>query len=326
MYRMITFVSALLLVGAIGCDQPGPIEVVHSLAHEPIQVNYLLGQDADSLIVTADAQAKYDLSGVLRSEEDAYEATMLVNGAVYNLDGVNTVTQSYSKVALRDTDTPETVTGNFGQVQAYKHLDVGNVRLNGTDLDKEEVYLQIRRPNQDLGILVRNGIQYKLLNDAKSQSKSFEFRPNIDYAIEAEGKAQVSPFTERIESPDQVSITEPKPNSLVLSDEDLTLRWNGRPGKEVIVVISYYDEANASVVLNDPSKVIGKPIMELKSSSGLNAMLISRKLLNLIPKTSSGKIVITLISANRVEANIAQYSGKVLVQSASIHNETVILK
>ena len=317
MYRLIMFLSAVLLLGVIGCDQPGPIEVFHTDAREPIQVNYLLGNDGDSVTIATDVQTNYDLTGVLFTEENLYPATMLVNGATYDINGIKSEDLSYTRVSMRDTDSPISVSGNFGEVAAYSHLDVGNVSLNGTDLEKEEVYLQIRRPNQAQGILLRNGIQYKLLNDDQAPSKQFKFRPNIDYAIVAEGKAQVTSFTERIDSPDKIEIVQPKPYSLILSDEDLTLRWNGRSGNAVVVVISYYDEVN---------KMVGKPIMELKSVSRANAMLISKKLLNLIPKTSSGKIVLTLISANREEAVAPGYNGKILVQSSSIHNATVTLK
>jgi hypothetical protein len=317
MYRLLAC-SVVVLVGVIGCDQPGPIEVLLSDATEPIQVTYLIGSesDHDSLVVAATAvRSNFDVTGILRTEEGLYPATMLVNGVKYDIHGTSEDEKSYSRVAMRDTDAPISATGNFGQVEVFKHLDVGDVSLNGTGLDKEEVFVQIRTPSQNIVRAI--GVQYKLLNETPSQTKPFEFRPNIDYAIVAKGRERVHSFTERIDSPDRVAIVHPKPYSLVLADEDLTLRWSGKSGNSVVVVLSYYDGEN---------KQIGRPIMELRSASRANAMLISKKLLNLIPKTSTGKIVLSLISANRAEAAVDGYNGKILVQSASIHHVSVTLK
>ena len=315
MRTMIRYFAGALLLGAVGCDRPGPIEVIHDDAREPIQVNYLLGRESgnDSLVVTSEAETQFDLTGVLQTEDEVYPATMVVNGIESEFNGTKTQ-QSLSRVVLQDKSSPDSVVGNFGRFVKYQHLNVGNVRVNGTELDKEEVILQIRSSSNPI---VRNGVLYKLLTQAFSQSKEFDWRPNLDYAVAADGKAGIHEFTKIIDSPDKVTLTNPKPYSLVFADEDLTLRWRGKSGESVVAVISFYDEAQ---------KRVGRPIMELKTSSSTNAMLIPTKLLGLIPKTSNGKYVITLISANRKEVTVDGYSGRVLVQSASIHNVAVTLK
>ncbi|HEY4612804.1 MAG TPA: hypothetical protein VII11_07475, partial [Bacteroidota bacterium] len=248
-----------------------------------------------------------------KTEEEVYPATMVVNGVESDITGSHQST-SLSRVVLRDVSSPESVSGNFGQFIKYQHLNIGSVRLNGTELDREEVILQVRSRTT---LIIPNGVLYKLVNDDQSQNKPFVFHPNIDYAIAAEGKAQISGFIERIDSPDAIELIHPKPYSLVFGDEDLTLRWSGRSGSVVHAVVSFYDEANQRV---------GRPIMELRATARTNAMLVPAKLLNLIPRTSSGKYVITLISANREETTVPGYSGTVLVQSASIHNAAVTIK
>ncbi|MGH2568181.1 MAG: hypothetical protein ACRDGA_07570, partial [Bacteroidota bacterium] len=279
--RQIVWLGVAVLTGLLGCDRPGPIELVHDDAREPVRVNFLLeGNGNDTLVVTnAEIERKYDITGMLPAEEEAYPATMLVNGIKFDLGGDHTE-YSYSRVVLRDKSAPDTVSGNFGQILTFPHINVGSISLNGTALEREEVVLQIRSRTT---LFVPNGVLYKLLTDAPSQSKPFVFAPYTEYLLVADGKAKIPPFIEKIYSPDEVTLVHPNPYSLVFSDEDLTLRWEGFSGQYVNVIISFFDETQQQV---------GRPIVELKPAPRTNAMLIPAKLLNLIPKTSGGRYVI----------------------------------
>lgn len=311
MSRIVLSVTMVfVLIGLVGCDRPGPIEVYKDEAREPAEVTLLLGKQNDTLVV---AESTYDFTGLLNEEEDAYPATMLVNGVKSDLDG-NRVVYSYSRVILRDKNSPLTISGRFGQLDDYRRLDVGTVRVNGTVLERYEAIIQIR----SLTLLpVRAGVFYKLVNEGNEQTKPFVFRASTEYALDADGKNNIAPFVKRINSPDEITLTEPKPYSLSFRDEDLVLRWQGKAGQRVNVLISLYDEEQ---------KLPGKPIMLLKPSVKANALLIPSKLLQLVPRTSSGRYVLTIISSNRAEEQVAGYSGKVLVQSSSIHNVAVTLR
>ncbi len=310
MSRQIYLVMMIALIGLTSCERPGPIEVFREEAREPAEVTLLVGKESDTLVVSESA---FDLTGLLNDEEERYPATMLVNGVKSDLDG-SQVVSSYSRVILRDKDSPFQITGRWGRLDEYPRLDVGIVKVNSTVLERAEAIIQIRSLTL---IPVRAGVFYKLVNQGNERANPFVFRPNTSYRIDAEGKGNIPPFVEHISSPDEVTLLEPKPYALALRDEDLTLRWEGRSGRQVSVLISLY---------NEELKLPGKALMLLKSSTKGNALLIPARLLKLIPKTSTSRYVLTFVSANRSEERITGYSGNVLVQSSSIHNVAFTLR
>lgn len=310
MSRKIYLVMMIVVIGLTGCERPGPIEVYREEAREPAEVTLLVGKENDTLVVSESA---FIFTGLLNDEEERYPATMLVNGVKSDLDGNRSV-YSYTRVILRDKDSPFQITGRWGRLDEYPRLDVGIVKVNSTVLERAEAIIQIRSLTL---IPVRAGVFYKLVNQGNEQTKPFLFRANTDYAIDLEGKGNISPFVGRINSPDEVTLVEPKPYTLSLRDEDLTVRWEGKSGGHVSILISLYDEE---------LKLPGKSLMLLKQSTKGNALLIPAKLLKLIPKMSTSRYVITLVSANRSEEGITGYSGKVLVQSSSIHSIAFTLR
>lgn len=297
-----------LLFASWGCDHSGPIEVYREEIRQPMEVTILTKND--TLLV---AESSFNVTGLLNDEENNYPATLLVNGITSNL-GDSNEEYSYSRVVVRDKSAPVPITGRFGQVDDYQHLDVGKVGVNGTTLDRAEAIIQIRSITL---IPVRVGIFYKLVKDKNQQSSPFEFRPNSEFAFNAEGKDNIGTFIKRINSPDKIKLTTPKPNGLLFFDEDMTLRWQGRSGQRVAVVFSLFD---------DEQKTPGKPLLKVMAQPQSNALLIPAKILQLLPKASSGHYVITIVSANRSQEQIPGYAGKVLIQSSSIHNITVSLR
>lgn len=307
------FIGILIfaLVGFLGCEKPGPIELQQEEYPEPLDVSLFANHDRDTLVVS---EYHYDLTGLAPNEEERYPGTILVNGIKVDVEGYPYV-YSYSRAVFVKKDSVIPVQGqNFGAVIEHPRLDVGNVSVNNVQLEKKEVFTQIRSVTL---IPIRTGVLYRMMNEGNAYTVPFVYRANTRYGISAEGRAQISAFTDAIDSPDEISVVDPKPYSLKFRDEDLVIRWNGKPGQQLNVIISLYDERRLRV---------GKPLMLLKSSVKSNGLKIPNKLIQLIPRTTSGKYLLTVISANRVERRIAGFSGTVLVQAASIHNVGFTLK
>ena len=306
-----SLLTAVLLVSTIGCDNPGPIQVIRDDFPQPSEVSLLMNRENDTLVVS---ESSYDFTGLLNDDEEKNPGTILVNGVRSDLGDSNSEF-SYSRVMLRDKNSPIPVSGRFGRYDADPRLDAGTVRVNGTTFSRYEAIIQIRSLSP---LYIPAGVFYKLVSEKKEESKDFAFRPISQYSIDAEGKGAISPFVERIVSPAEVRLLDPKPNSLVFRDEDFIVRWKGESGEHVAVVIGLFD---------DTQKVPAKPLMKLVAPPHTNSMLIPSKLMQLIPKTSSGRYVFTIISSNVTDdGGITGYSGKVLVQSSSIHNVTVLLR
>jgi hypothetical protein len=300
----------LALVGLLGCEKPGPIELIQEEYPEPLDVSLFASHDRDTLVVS---EYNYDLTGLAPHEEGRYPGTILINGIKADVEGYPYV-YSYSRAVFVDKDSLIPVWGQFGTVIEHPRLDVGNVQVDGILLEKKEVITQIRSVTL---LPIRTGILYRMVNEGNAHTVPFVYRANIRYGIHAEGRAHISAFTDAIDSPEEITVVEPKPYSLKFRDEDLVIRWNGKPGQQLHVIISLYDESRLRV---------GKPVMLLKSSVKSNGLRIPNKLIQLIPRTASGKYLMTVISANRLERRIAGFSGTVLVQAASIHNVGFTLK
>jgi hypothetical protein len=308
---LFSLLIAVLLVSYIGCDNPGPIQVIRDDFPQPSEVSLLMNKENDTLVVS---ESSYDFTGLLNDDEEKNAGTILVNGVRSDF-GDSNVEFSYSRVMLRDKNSPISISGRFGRYDADPRLDAGTVRVNGTMFSRYEAIIQIRSLSS---LYIPAGVFYKLVSEKNEASKEFAFRPISQYSIDADGKGPISPFVERIVSPAEVRLTDPKPNALVFRDEDLIVRWKGEAGQSVAVIIALFD---------DNQKVPGKPLMKLVVPAHANSLLVPSKLLQLIPKTSEGRYVFTIISSNVSDnGGIAGYSGKVLVQSSSIHNVSVLLR
>jgi hypothetical protein len=298
------------LVGFLGCEKPGPIALEQEDYPEPLDVRLFTLHERDTLIVS---EYNYDLTGLAPNEEERYPGTILVNGIKMDVEGYPYV-YSYSRAVFVEKDSVIPVRGQFGTVYEHPRLDVGDVQVSGVVLEKKEVITQIRSVTL---IPIRTGILYRIMNEGNAYTLPFVYRANARYGILTQGRGRISAFADAIESPDEITVVEPRPYSLRFRDEDLVLRWNGRPGQHLAVIISLYDESRLR---------LGKPVMLLKSSVKSNGLKIPSKLVQLLPRTASGKFLLTVVSANRLERRIDGYSGTVLIQAASIHNVALTVK
>lgn len=305
-------ILVLALVGLLGCEKPGPIELEQEEYPEPLDVSLFASHDRDTLIVS---EYSYDLTGLAPNEEGQYPGTILVNGIKADVAGYPYV-YSFSRAVFVDRDSLIPVQGQFGTVIEHPRLDVGNVKVNNVQLEKKEVITEIRGITL-LPIRARTGVLYRMVNEGNAYTVPFVYRANTRYGIDAEGRARISAFTDAVDSPDELTVVDPKPYSLKFRDEDLVIRWNGKPGQQLNVLLSLYDETRLRA---------GKPVMLLKSSVKANGLRIPNKLVQLLPRTASGKYLLTVVSANRLERQMAGFSGTVLVQAASIHNVGFTLK
>ncbi|MEK6755625.1 MAG: hypothetical protein AABZ02_05675 [Bacteroidota bacterium] len=302
----IAVVALLLLLSA--CRENSPIELAENSILEPIEV--FLPKERDTTVVQ---ETTLDLTGLIQQDSDNYPGTVLVTGVKSDIGGSRTQL-AYSRILLKDLRSPKTVRGNFGSYTAYDHLDVGKAKLDSVQFDFAEWIIQIKSVTL---LPVKAGFFYKLGYDGYRITKPIDYLPRHRYVVEAEGKGQIGSFDLTFDSPDEVTLLNPRPQALVFRDEDLVIRWSGQAGNFVRVIISTYDETRGRAV---------NPLMVIKASPHSNSLLVSSKLLKLVPPSANGRLMMTFMSANRREATLQGYPDKVLLQAASIHNLTISLR
>ncbi|MBM4160871.1 MAG: hypothetical protein FJ217_07220 [Ignavibacteria bacterium] len=303
----ITVLALLLLLPA--CRENNPIELAEPSVLEPLEVS--LPRERDTTIVQ---ETTLDLTGLIQQDEDIYPGTVLVTGVNSDIGGVRTQL-SYARILLKDLRSPIPVKGNFGSYTGFLHLDVGKAKLDDVEFDVAEWIIQIKSLTL---IPVKAGFFYKLGFDGLRVTRPIDYLPRHRYVISAEGRGAIRPFNLTVDAPDEVNVLAPIPEALVFRDEDLVVKWNGKPGNLVRIIMSSYNEITGRAV--KPVIVFGQEFGEGPRS---NSLLISSKLLKLIPQ---GRFMMTFVSANKEEGAIEGYPDRILVQAASIRNLIITLR
>jgi len=313
----IAVVTLLLILSA--CQENNPVELAENPLAEPVVV--ILPRESDTTVVQNDTtvvqETTLDLTGLIQQDDENYPGTVLVTGVKSDVGGARTQL-AYARILLRDIKDSLQVKGSFGSYTGYgyRYLEVGEAKLDDTKFDVAEWIIQIKTLTL-LPITVKAGYFYKLGYDGLQVSKPITYFANHEYVVSADGKGPIKAFALSINSPDEVTLLNPRSQGLVFRDEDLVIRWAGRPGDSVRVIISMYDETRGRAL---------KPLMVLTASPRSNSLVFPSKLLKLIPTNAGGRYMMTFVSANRKIATVNGYPDKILVQAASIHNILISLR
>lgn len=317
MRRSSFIVLMLAVLWLVGCQEKLPVELTTDQSATALEVKVLPAIDS-TLIV----DASVDTSGVLQTEEQSFPATLLVNGVKTDFGSYRS-TFSYSRVLLNDKRRPITqqsdqqlAQSSQGQAKVigYLGLDVGNAKVNSVDLPK--TFRPLRTwssvsPGQNAGKT------YTLVDQENVPISNFTYAPGQRYRFAADGKNLVSSFSREIVSPDEITVLEPRAGSILFRNEDLHMRWDGKRGGELRLLISSFDAKSNSPV---------KPLLQLSIEEGSNSIVIPAKVLKSVRANSDGRYLFSFISSNRVTTTVPGYDGDVLVQAASIHNVLLWLK
>jgi hypothetical protein len=244
--------------------------------------------------------ASVDTSGVLQSEELTYPATFLVNGVKTDF-GSSRSAFSYSRILIND------------KVIGYLGVDVGNAKVNAVALPKT---LRPLRTYTSFSPQMNAGPSYTLVDQDNEPVPNFTYAPAQSYRFAADGRGAVSSFQLAIQSPEEITVTEPRAGSIVFRSDNLHVSWNGRHGDLMRVLISSYDSKAVVAV---------QPLIEL-TIDGDNSIIIPAKVLKALQANRDGEYLFSFISSNRTETKIPGYADNVLVQAASIHNILLWLK
>ncbi|MBI3587174.1 MAG: hypothetical protein HY088_08605 [Ignavibacteriales bacterium] len=316
-FHIVLLAAVVLLLQA--CNVNSPIELKDQRTPDVVEISFLKDKPDTTIIEGLEAKPTRDITGLTQEDEDKYPATILINGGKTDFAGAQN-SFSLSRLIIKDRKTPIPFSGTIGKLQIIPHLDVGKAKIDNSEFTKTDLIIQIKSLTL---IPVRAGVVYKLANDPAQNTSGFrgisqfEYKPNYQYVIEAEGKDSIRQFSKSIQSPDQITIVNPKPAGLVFSDEDLVVEWHGAVGEVARLMISTYDEKTGHVQ---------KPLMLLTARPTTNSLVISSKVLKLVPKAPNGRYMLSFISTNRYETSIPGYADKVLVQAASIYNLTVSIR
>ena len=302
--NIVLILSAVLWMW--GCQEKLPVELALDQSTNALQVQVLPPIDTTLIVETS-----VDTSGVTQYEGSLYPATFVVNGVKTDLGDAPRSTFSYSKMLLNDKRSPiESGTAVIG----YNGLDVGAAKVNSFALPK--TYRPLRTYTSFTPDL-NAGPAYTLVDPDNQPISNFSYVPGQPYQFAADGKGAISSFQVSVQSPEEITVTQPRAGSIAFRSEDLQIQWNGKRAASFRLLISSFSPQSIVAV---------KPLLEINVTEGSNSITIPAKLLQGLQANSDGRYLFSVISSNRYTAKIAGYDDEVLVQAASIHNVLLWLK
>lgn len=295
----------LALFWITGCQEKLPVELAPEQSPAALEVKVVPAVDPSLIVDTS-----VDTSGITQQEEQTYPATFLVNGVKTDL-GTSKSTFSYSRMLLNNRKRP---ISNDLKVIGYEGLDVGNARVNSVNLPKTS------RPFRTYETFVpiwNAGSSYMLVDQNDQPISDFSYAAGQQYKFRADGKGKVPTFELSVQSPEEITVVEPRAGSVAFRDEDLKIRWNGTVGSTFRILISLFDPQ---------SNIPVKPLLEVTVKEGVNSVVLPAGLLKGLQSRTSDRYLFSVISSNRIRTRVSGYDEDVLVQASSIHNVLLWLK
>jgi hypothetical protein len=252
---------------------------------------------------TSLSKSTVDTTGVLNTDQSRYYATVLVSGVKYD-KGTTRQTVSYSSVTFSDKNEPV----EFGGKRlCFRGLDLGSVRLNGMDMIQVQRFVHLfpfhMSGDRDTAV----GPTYVLANRNGRDAKAFSYHGNSWFEWTASGENPIDPFSLKIQTPDEITITSPKSTSFISTNEDLQVQWLGQ-AESFRLIISGLKGSDLQPTLE----------IDLRKSEG--SVTIPAKVLGLLPTDTFRTFVFSFISSRTTEVQVNHFSDEILVSASSIHD------
>ena len=286
--------AALLVLTLGGCQQPSDVELTQTEYETDLEVRPVVVSDTNVVLTSVDSSA------VLPEDQFQFRAFFLLNNVTHDAGDVRG-SFSYSRVYAADS-----AVRHMGRTVGFRGMDLGTVRVNGVPMVKLPHIVRVKRQAQPDSV-VFSGFEYL-------QDLTGVYRPNQPYVWSAMTPGMGS-ISQAIRSPDNLVVHSPAGGSVISREKDLVLRWTGAVGRLSVIVSSF-----------NPWTKRTHPLLEFRSKANSGRALIPGKLLRELPGQHP-YYVFTFVLANRLEnVTLEQFTGRVMVQAASVYNSYVELR
>lgn len=293
MNRMRGFAAGLaLLLGS--CQHPAEVQLKPDEYQTDLEVRAVVIPD------TAVTTSPVDSIAVLPGDQLNFSGSFLVGKVKLDAGPGRADSFAYARALVADSAV------RFGnRLLGFNGLDLGVMSLNGLPMLKLPHRVFLRRPFNRDSVLVR-GVEYV-------SNLTATYQPNQQYAWTAFTLAH-GRIEQTIRTPDDLTVQSPLGGSIVPRDRDLVVRWRGGNGKLSIVASRF-----------DPGTKKSFPLLEFRSKANLGRAVIPARLLRQLPHPAYYELTFILSNRKEVEPP-AGYTGKILVQAASVYNSYIELQ
>ena len=289
MNRLTLFVLTLGLL-LYGCSKPAPVELQQDAGDAILEVTSVVQGDSSLGLTTVDSSA------VLPEDQGRFACLLQVAHVRFDAGGVVDTTLAFAHVIVEDRNRPVQI-GN--RIIGYFGMNLGLVYISANQNASLMIPVSHRPGRRDTA-----GVEYyRDMTDI-----TLPYRPTTRYTFRAFPDS-LDIFPTSIETPEDINVLFPRGGSVIRRDRDLALAWTGY--------------GTLSFVISELSNGRARPIFRVKVRNNLQHAVLSKKILQLLPVHD---YVLTFMLENRKEGiTTASFSGRVLVQTASVYNTYVRL-
>jgi hypothetical protein len=290
------FIACIGILFAVvaGCQKPDAVIVDPGETFPQLEATPLTGGE------TKDGISSVDSNGVLPADAANFSAFLLVNNVTYDA-GNGIRTDSYAAGYFADHDKPLLYnTRTIG----YYGMDLPGITINNLPL----IRIPYRVRYADVVRDTAYGFVYL-------RGLNATYQPMTDYVWQAPSQTTgPGSFSTQIRTPDDVRVISPRGGSILSRDKEILLQWTGKG--DMTIVVSVLNPLNGKT----------RAILSLRPKLNLGRAMIDPHLLQVLPREQH-LFVFTFILANRHDRlMVGQFSGKILVQAASVYNSYVQLQ
>lgn len=273
-----------------GCEKPAPVELQQDPEDALLEVSSVAQGDSSLGLATVDSSA------VLPEDQGKFACLLQVARVRFDAGQIADTSLAFAHVIVEDRNRPVQI-GN--RVIGYVGMNLGLVYISSNQNSSLMIPIGHRPGRRDTA-----GVEYY----RDMNAVTVPYRPATSYTFRAFPDS-LDIFPQSIETPEDINVIAPRGGSLIRRDRDLLLTWTGH--------------GTLSFVISERLNGRARPILRVKVRNNLQHAVLSRKILQLLPPRD---YVITFVLENRKEGlTSARFSGRVLVQAASVYNTYIRL-
>jgi hypothetical protein len=295
------FLSVILLMSfLIGCQKPGPIELIdETTPPQAIEIDTTSEQNP----VLNPNPSEIDSGGYFATLSGRAYGQIIIGGARFDA-GTEHHTASIAQAIFFNQTQP---LSRNGDTIGYHTIDVGEMRINGLTLFKPwRRFLLSTIPLRDTLV----GPQYVLYNKDGMGGRGFEYEANQNYTWTASGVGSVTPFSFTLKSTPVINVEAPLSSEVITLTKNLSLKVSG-------------DVENITVFIRRKPKhardLDSKPILKFKVTKRGQGIIIPTAILQSLPRAHDAFLFSFLVEKNTT-TTISGYPTKVLVNASFVHH------
>lgn len=294
--KTVSSILLLLTLLLFGCQHPTEVQVKQDTQPDPVQVTPV---PVDTLTAY---QNPIDSTAITPEDQQKYFAFMLVTATQFDAGGI-VASSTVSNVRFLDTSRAFRF---GGRTLGYWGMNIGPLLASPLTINGHSMLQIPHRIREGIGSAFF-GWEYYWLEGGKGGIDSV-------YTWSAQTDS-IGTINVSINAPGPLTVSAPKGGGVYQRDENLSLRWDGPPGEQVLIYLSSVNQLTGDT----------RPLMMFKPLGTSGKAVINSNVLKALPLDRH--YVLSFVLANRrIIPGLTNFHADVLAQAAFVYNTYIEIR